>query len=74
MEFMPDTKVYHDSLMNYIDHYWDKYIKRSGIKSMDLCISGMMVGLLTYGEIQDERIYTLIDYILDTPMQDGGWN
>jgi hypothetical protein len=74
MEIMPNTKLYKDSLIHYVTHFWNKYIIRHGIETMDLCISGMMIQLLTYAKIEDERIYDMIDYILSKKMSDGGWN
>jgi hypothetical protein len=74
MEIMPDTKLYKDSLVHYVNHFWNQYIIRLGIDTMDLCITGMMIHLLAYAKIQDERIHDMIDYILSKAMPDGGWN
>ena len=74
MEIDPTTPIYHQSLSNYTNYYWNERIQIRGIQSMDLCITGMMVSLHAYGKTNDTRLYQMIDYILDTPMVDGGWN
>jgi hypothetical protein len=74
MEILPKTPEYQISLINYFNHYWSKYIDKFGILTLDLCIAGMFISLLSYGKIIDNRINQLIDYILDYSMCDGGWN
>jgi len=74
MEINPNHPIYQESLMNYLDYYLDHYLGKSSIDKMDLCISGMFIELLSYGKIQDHRLFTLIDYVLDHTMSDGAWN
>ena len=74
MDIMPGTPVYRDSLIHYLDHEWQHRISPRGIESMDLCITGMLINLLAYGMIDDPRLRQMIDYVLDHPMADGGWN
>lgn len=48
------------------------YGKKPGYS--DVCINGMILSLLCYFQIIDERINKLIDYLLEHQMPDGGWN
>lgn len=74
MEIDPNHPVYQDALNTLITHEW----KPKGIyhhdRHQDMCVIGMLVSLLTYGKLRDERIYDMIDYILDHIFLDGGWN
>lgn len=74
LEIMPQTRIYLDSLQRYLDHEWQTNINRFGIERMDLCITGMLINMLAYGSVEDPRIHQMIDYVLDHPMHDGGWN
>lgn len=74
MEIDPSHPIYQESLRHYLDYYLDHYLGDSSIKKMDLCISGMFIELLSYGKIQDHRLFILIDYVLDHTMPDGAWN
>jgi hypothetical protein len=40
----------------------------------ETCITGMVLSLLSYFEVEDERLETLADYLLEQQMPDGGWN
>ena len=73
MEISPNHPLYQKSLLGYVD-FWQRFIQKRGMKDMDLCIVGMLVNLIAYGKIEDNRLYPLIDYILDYEMMDGGWN
>lgn len=74
MEIDPQHPIYQESLINYLNHYFKKYIDKQGIAVMDQCITGMFVKLLSYGNIHDHRMQTMINYLLDVSMSDGGWN
>lgn len=74
MEIDPKHPVYQESLIHYLNHYFVKYIEKHGMTTMDLCISGMFIGLLSYGGIHDSRLNQLIDYVLSYRMPDGAWN
>ena len=74
MEIEPEHPIYQESLKNYLDYYFTRYVERHGITVMDLCVSGMFIGLLSYGKFQDKRLDVLIDYVLAYRMPDGAWN
>lgn len=74
MEIMPKTPVYTESLLHYMDHEWEKNFNKYGIDTMDLCITGMLINLVSYAKIQDPRLNQMIDYTLRRTMPDGAWN
>ena len=40
----------------------------------ETCVTGMILSLLAYFKIQDDRIHRLVDHLLHQQMEDGGWN
>jgi hypothetical protein len=58
----------------------DQGLKRDGGINYDwgsrgeTCITGMILSLLSYFEIDDQRLETLVDHLLERQMPDGGWN
>jgi hypothetical protein len=40
----------------------------------ETCITGMVLSLLSYFNYDDERLASLVDYLLAEQMPDGGWN
>ncbi len=59
-----DKGFYNDGGMNF----------SVSMKHSETCISGMMLSLLCYFKIDDDRIFSLKNYLLDQQMGDGGWN
>ncbi len=43
-------------------------------RSGETCVTGMVIGLLSWFEITDPRRERLIDYLLNEQLPDGGWN
>lgn len=46
-------------------------------KSLDYsetCVNGMLLALLSYFRSRDERVHSLIGFLLGEQMDDGGWN
>ena len=41
---------------------------------MALCMSAILLSLITYGRFQEEKVYEIVDYILAHRLNDGGWN
>ncbi len=74
MEIMPQTPLYHKALLGYLDHEWEKSIQKYGIDTMDLCITGMLINMLAYANVEDPRLNQMIDYTLTRTMPDGAWN
>jgi hypothetical protein len=40
----------------------------------ETCVTGMVLSLLAYFQYDDGRVDTLLDYLLERQMPDGGWN
>jgi hypothetical protein len=40
----------------------------------ETCVTGMILSLLCYFRLPDERIHKIADHLLDQQMDDGGWN
>ncbi|MEM6427855.1 MAG: hypothetical protein AAF708_01350 [Deinococcota bacterium] len=59
-----DEGLYEDGGINYfpsLDHG-------------ETCVTGMVLALLAYFEMDDARILQLVDHLLTQQMADGGWN
>lgn len=44
------------------------------LSNSETCITGMVLSLLAYFKIEDERSHQLVDYLIKEQMPDGGWN
>lgn len=40
----------------------------------ETCVTGMILSLLAYFRVQDDRIHRSVDHLLHQQMEDGGWN
>lgn len=40
----------------------------------DMCVAGMVLGMLSYFGLKDRRVHTLAAFVLARQMADGGWN
>ena len=59
-----DKGFYHDEGINFFAS-WDM---------SETCVTGLVLSLLSYFNIQDERLPKLVGHLLKEQMQDGGWN
>jgi hypothetical protein len=48
---------------------WARWIRRG-----ETCITGMVLSLLSYFQVDDARLDTLVNHLLEQQMPDGGWN
>jgi hypothetical protein len=74
MEIAPEDAIYQEGCHTILDHLWQKDARYSKRAHLDMCIVGMMLNMVCYGRLQDDRIEGMIDYILLHPFPDGGWN
>jgi len=44
------------------------------MKHSETCVTGMVVALLSYFRIDDERLESLVDWLIGQQMNDNGWN
>lgn len=77
MGLCPDNKQAINSCRVFLDkgHYKDGGI--NFFKSMnvsELCVSGLILQILSYFDIEDDRIHSIPRYLLDAQRDDGGWN
>lgn len=49
-------------------NYWKSW------KQSECCVTGMLLSMLCFFEVLDDRIHRMVDYILTEQMSDGGWN
>lgn len=56
--------LYHDNGINYF----------KSLKHSETCVTGMILGILSYFHYKDERVHLLAQYCLDQQLDDGGWN
>jgi len=50
------------------------HFARSKVDHSETCISGIVLSILSYFQIQDERVHKLVDHLLGQQMNDDGWN
>ena len=62
-------------------HFWRGGLCRDGSinlfrndKHSDTCVNGMLLALLCYFRIPDERIHSVAEHLFGQQMADGGWN
>jgi hypothetical protein len=62
-----DGGLQRDGGINY--GIWARWTGRS-----ETCVSGMVLSILSYFEVEDARLDTAAGYLLELQMPDGGWN
>lgn len=62
------------------EQIWDGTGVRGGVvlpsstSAADICVAGMFVALATYFRYDDDQIDDVIEWMLNTQLDDGGWN
>ncbi|WP_264229575.1 prenyltransferase/squalene oxidase repeat-containing protein [Acholeplasma laidlawii] len=74
MQINPEHPIYQEATEKLLNHLWFNKGKVNGKRYQDMCMSAMLLSLITYGKFADERIFEIIDYILTHQLADGGWN
>ncbi|MBU1143589.1 MAG: hypothetical protein KKH92_08105 [Firmicutes bacterium] len=74
MEISPNHPIYQKGLKTLIDYEWVNKGMYNKTRRQDMCIVGMLVSFITYGNMQDPKLEEMIDYILSHQFLDGGWN
>lgn len=74
LEINKDNQLYHQGLEKLMDNLWRKSEETAYNEDLDLCIIGMIVSFIAYGNNKDKRVYEMIDCILKHQMDDGGFN
>ncbi len=50
------------------------YMNDDGTTPSETCVTGMALSILSYFEVEDERLDTIAQHLVDQQMPDGGWN
>jgi hypothetical protein len=45
-----------------------------GWSTSETCVTGMVLSILCYFQVDDDRLDTILEYLLGQQMPDGGWN
>jgi len=75
--FPSDHPVPKKALLKYLDKmfYSDGGINVAVTgKESDVCVTGMVLSMLCYFSVQDERMFKMLEFISNTRLKDGGWN
>lgn len=63
-QILLDKGFFHDGGINYFKN----------LPYSEMCITGMVLKILSYFGYKDSRIHQIVDFILQEQMADGGWN
>ncbi|MHA1945590.1 MAG: hypothetical protein ACXAC6_03155 [Candidatus Hodarchaeales archaeon] len=64
-EILLNNGLHEDGGINYT---------KSKKKASETCITGLVLGILSYFQIKDDKLDQIISYIISNQMTDGGWN
>jgi len=70
----PETPQYKESADLLLDKLWFNKGKVRKDRWQDLCVSGMFLHICCYAKIKSDKIYEIVDYLIDKHYNDGGWN
>lgn len=73
MEVPRDHPDYVESASILLEGLWHLPLKKKE-KPLDHCICGMLLHICAYADIQSPKLSEIIDYLIETHMEDGGWN
>ena len=68
-----DVRI-HKAITILFDEMWKAKGLMRKYRHQDMCVVAMMVRIAATAHFKDARIFDMIDYILEYPMADGGWN
>ena len=57
-----------------LEEMWFNKGKVRKTRMQDICVTAMIVQICSYSNIENKKIYEIIDYILSKQYPDGGWN
>ena len=69
LEIRPDHPIFQKGLDTLIKHMWSPNKHND-----DVCVVAMLVSLLTYGGRAAETVNEMVEYLIETQQNDGGWN
>ncbi len=74
LEIPPHHPAYQAATSKVLDGLLRNQGQTARSRRQDLCVAAMLLSLLSYGRIQDDRNDEILAYLLDHQMEDGGWN
>jgi len=70
----PTHPAYQRAMNILLDRMWPPLGKTRSHHFQDLCVAAMVLNLNAYGKNSSIRLFEIVDYLIKTPMKDGGWN
>ncbi len=70
----PETQQYKESAEILLDKLWYNKGKVRKDRWQDVCVSGMFLHICCYAKITSDKIFEIVDYLIDKHYKDGGWN
>ncbi len=70
----PACPQYCDSSTLLLDRLWINQGRVNKYRHQDLCVCAMLLSICCYAGIQSQKLFEMVDYILDHHFPDGGWN
>jgi len=68
------NREYEQSAQLLLDCMWQNQgLVRKG-RYQDMCVSAMILSICSYGKLLSEKLSEIVDYILKSQKEDGGWN
>lgn len=74
MEISYNHPFYQNATLKLLEGLWFNQGKISKRRYQDMCMSAMLLSIVSYGKIISSKTTEIVDYILNHQMSDGGWN
>lgn len=74
MGISPETPAYLQSSELLLKRMWQDEAKKRAKNPSDLCVAAMVLSICCYTKMQSQKLFEIIDYLLDKQYPDGGWN
>lgn len=63
-----------DGTKKLLNGLWFDHGRVSKRRYQDMCMSAMLLSVVSFAKLDDDRLNEIVDYILSHQMSDGGWN
>jgi hypothetical protein len=74
MEVNPNHPYMIQATKKTIQTLWPHKGPYKNKRFLDLCIAGLLVKFASYTKVEEDKLYEIVDYILEHSFADGGWN
>jgi len=65
---------YQESVQLLLEKLWFNQGQVTSSRHQDMCVVAMLLSMCVYGNLQNQKVNEMIDYILNHQFSDGGWN